>query len=124
VQLIGGKTYGKPVGFFAIKIDKIELYLPQFETKNSLNEGGYYTGLPVDYTVVDDVSRDFGDRNERLLAAALSHSEKGSFTFSKPDNTISSLRKMSVNEQRELTTELDKEVFKGMNYDKLKLKKR
>ena len=124
VQLIGGKTYGKPVGFFAIKIDKIELYLPQFETKNSLNEGGYFTGLPVNHTVPDDVTRDFGDRNEALLAAALSHSEKGIFTLSKPSNTISSVRKMSSSEERELTNELDQDLFKGMNYDKLKLKKK
>jgi hypothetical protein len=124
VQLIGGKTYGKPVGFFAISIDKIDLYIPQFETKNSLNEGGYYTGLPVNYTVPDDVTRDFGDRNEALLAAALSHSEKGTFTLSKPNNTISSVRKMSSSEERELTNELDQDIFKGMNYDKLKLKKK
>ena len=124
VQLIGAKTYGKPVGFFAISIDNIDLYMPQFETKNSLNEGGYFTGLPVNFAIPDDVTRDFGDRNEGLLAAALSHSEKGTFTLSKPNNTISSVRKMSASEERELTNELDGDVFKGMNYDKLKLKKK
>lgn len=124
VQLIGAKTFGKPVGFFAISIDNIDLYIPQFETKNSLNEGGYFTGLPVNFAIVDDVTKDFGDRNEALLAAALSFSEKGTFTLSKPNNTISSTRKMSASEERELTNELDQEIFKGMNYDKLKVKKK
>lgn len=124
IQLIGRQTYGKPVGFFAISIDNIDLYMPQFETKNSLKQGGYFTGLPVDFTVSDDVTKDFGDRTEALLAAALNHSEKNSFTLSKPNNTISSVRKMSASEERELTNELDGDEFKGMNYDKLKLKKK
>ncbi|RZL49787.1 MAG: hypothetical protein EOO93_23920, partial [Pedobacter sp.] len=34
VKLIGTQTYGKPVGFFPIKIDKVEMYIPEFETKN------------------------------------------------------------------------------------------
>jgi len=34
VKLIGHPTYGKPVGFFAIHIDKYDLYIPQFQTKN------------------------------------------------------------------------------------------
>lgn len=124
VKLIGRNTYGKPVGFFAISIDKLELYIPQFETKNSQNVGGYYTGLVPDFSIGDDVTKDFGDKTEGLLSAALSYSEKGTFTLSKPGNTISSLRKMTVNDEKELTNEFDKDKFKGMNYDKLKLKKK
>lgn len=125
VKLIGQKTYGKPVGFFAIKIDKIDLYIPQFETKNSQNIGGYYTGIPVDFTVADDVTKDFGDRTEALLAAALSYSEKGTFSLSKPNTTISSIRGMSAKEAQEMTDGLDKDQFNGMTYDKkFKLKQK
>ncbi len=118
VKVIGRTTYGKPVGFFAIGIDKLDLYVPQFETKNSQNAGGYYTGMTPDFSVADDVSKDFGDRTEALLAAALSYAEKGTFALAKPNNTISSLRQMSVSEEKELTNEFDQGKFKGMNYDK------
>lgn len=123
VKLIGQKTYGKPVGFFAINIDNIELYVPQFETKNSNNVGGYYNGMTVDFEVKDDVTKDFGDRTEKLLAAALSYSEKGTFSLGKPNNSISSVRSMSVQEAREMTEEFEKDKFNGMKYDKFKLKK-
>ncbi len=124
VKLIGRATYGKPVGFFAITIDKLDLYIPQFETKNSQNIGGYYTGLTPDFSIADDVTKDFGDRTEGMLAAALNYSEKGTFAVSKPNNTISSTRAMSVYEAEQLTNEFDKNKFKGMIDDKLKLKKK
>ncbi|MEJ7780249.1 MAG: S41 family peptidase [Daejeonella sp.] len=122
VKLVGSKTYGKPVGFFAISIDKFDLYIPQFETKNSRNEGGYFDGMAVDFSSSDDVSKDFGDPSEKLLAAALSYSEKGTFTISKPNTTISSTKAMSVSEAEHLTEEIDKNRFKGMVDDKFKLK--
>ncbi|MFA6945041.1 MAG: S41 family peptidase [Pedobacter sp.] len=123
IKLIGQKTYGKPVGFFAIGIDQLDLYVPQFETKNQKNEGAYYSGMAVDYTVSDDVTRDFGDPAEKLLAAALSYSEKGTFAFSTIPNTISSLSGMSVFEAERLNEVFDRNKFKGMIDDKLKLKK-
>lgn len=122
VKLIGRQTYGKPVGFFAIRIDKLDLYIPQFETKNNKNEGGYFTGMPVDYSIADDVTKDFGDPTEKLLAAALSYSEKGTFSVSNIPNKIASLSGMSVSETQQLNEVFDKNVFKGMIDDKLKLK--
>jgi carboxyl-terminal processing protease len=123
VKLIGQKTYGKPVGFFAIQIDNLDLYVPQFETKNQKNEGGYYTGLAVDYTVSDDVTKDFGDPTERLLAAALSYSEKGTFSISNIPSKIASVSAMSAFEAERLNEVFDRNVFKGMVDDKLKFKK-
>ncbi|MHB1179112.1 MAG: S41 family peptidase [Daejeonella sp.] len=124
VKLIGGKTYGKPVGFFALHIDKVDLYIPQFETKNSRNEGGYYDGMAVDFSTPDDVTKEFGDPTEKLLAAALSYSAKGTFSISKPNTTISSTKPMSVSEAEHLTEEIDKNRFKGMVDDKFKLKRK
>ncbi|SKB33573.1 S41 family peptidase [Daejeonella lutea] len=125
VKLIGRTTYGKPVGFFAIGIDKLDLYIPQFETKNSQNVGGYYTGMTPDFTVADDVTKDFGDKTESLLAAALSYSEKGTFSLIKPNTTISSVKPMSVKEAEVMTDKLDGNRFRGMSYDKkLKLKQK
>lgn len=123
VKIIGQKTYGKPVGFFAISIDKLDLYVPMFETKNQKNEGGYYSGMAVDYPVSDDVTKDFGDPTERLLAAALNYSEKGTFSISNIPSKIASVSGMSVFETERLNEVFDRNVFKGMVDDKLKLKK-
>lgn len=126
VKLIGRKTYGKPVGFFAINIDQLDLYVPQFETKNQKNVGGYYAGLTVDKDLFDDVTKDFGDEKESLLAAALSYSEKGTFSVTTKGNTLSSLSGMSVSQERVLNESLeDRNSFNGMIDDtrkKLKIK--
>ncbi|MBM3401082.1 MAG: hypothetical protein FJY21_01985 [Bacteroidetes bacterium] len=123
VKLIGQKTYGKPVGFFAIKIDKLDLYVPMFETKNQRNDGGFFNGMTVDFTVSDDVTKDFGDSTERLLAAALNFSEKGTFSINNIPSKIASAAGMSVLETERISEVLEKNIFKGMIDDKLKLKR-
>lgn len=123
IKVIGQKTYGKPVGFFGIKIDKLELYVPQFETKNQKNEGGYYYGMSVDFSVTDDVTKDFGDPTERLLAAALNYSQKGTFAVTNVPNTISSVRSMPVEDIDRINQKLEGYHFNSMILDKpLKLK--
>lgn len=85
VKLIGRNTYGKPVGFFDININKYQLYVPEFETKNSANQGGYYTGMTpgsTDYPGkldADDLTKDFGDPTEGLLAHALNYVTTGNY---------------------------------------------
>lgn len=125
VKLIGRKTYGKPVGFFAINIDQLDLYVPQFETKNQKNIGGYYSGLSVDKEIADDVTKDFGDPSEALLAAALSYAEKGTFSVNAKGNTLSSLSGLSVFQEKVLNEALqEKDYFNGMVDDRpKKLKK-
>ncbi|WP_421943064.1 S41 family peptidase [Pedobacter sp.] len=113
VKLIGSKTYGKPVGFFAIKIDKSDLYLPQFQTKNQLNQGDYFDGMAVDKSLADDVTKEFGDPTEKLLAQALNYSATGSFTSFLKENTISGTTPFSNSQMIDLTGKMDHE-FKGM----------
>jgi C-terminal processing protease CtpA/Prc len=85
VQLIGRTSYGKPVGFFAINISNYQLYIPEFETKNSAGQGGYYTGMvpgSADYPGIndaDDLTKDFGDPTEVLLAHALNYVKNGTY---------------------------------------------
>ncbi len=87
VQLIGTTTYGKPVGFFAIPIGAYQYYTPEFETKNSAGQGGYYAGMTpgsATYPGVqanDDFTHDFGDVNEALLARAINYSVKGTYSI-------------------------------------------
>ncbi|WP_316832015.1 S41 family peptidase [Pedobacter aquatilis] len=123
VKLIGRKTYGKPVGFFSIRIDKNDLYIPQFQTKNQLNQGDYFDGMTVDKDIADDVTKDFGDTSEKLLAQALNYSANGAFTSYLKDNTISSTSALSRMQMEDLTGKIDHE-FKGMiETRKLKLNK-
>src|SRR6201999_3418390 len=67
VQFVGETSYGKPVGFFDIDINKYQMYIPEFYTQNSAGQGGYYSGFTpgtADYPGFndqDDVTKDFGD---------------------------------------------------------------
>ncbi len=75
-------TYGKPVGFFGIQIvDKnIELYVSSFKTFNANKEGEYYNGMVPAYHVWEfSTFKDFGDPQETMTAAALSHIKNGKY---------------------------------------------
>lgn len=80
VKLVGETTYGKPIGFFPIRIEnKYEVYYSMFETKNAKEQGGYYNGMVPDYaenqledTFFDDPRYELGSKNEGYLAKALS----------------------------------------------------
>jgi len=130
VKLIGNTTYGKPVGFFDIDINKYQMYIPEFETKNSLDEGGYYTGMEPETTTypgkkaLDDVTHDFGDPDELLLKYAINYVKNG--TFSVPQQQVQSTGKVatfSIEQANTAAKDLDAGKFSGLIYDKpLKLK--
>jgi C-terminal processing protease CtpA/Prc len=71
IALIGDTTYGKPVGFFGIGIDKYTVYMSQFTTVNSQDKGDYYAGIAPDHLAADDYMHDFGDPQEVCLGKAL-----------------------------------------------------
>ncbi|MDB5119977.1 MAG: peptidase [Sphingobacteriales bacterium] len=87
VKLVGSKTYGKPVGFFPITIDKYSIYMSNFNIQNSAGQGNYYDGLPVDISGIDDVTHDFGDAQENLTAKALAYITNGTIVSSVKNNT-------------------------------------
>ncbi|GAA4199103.1 S41 family peptidase [Pedobacter jeongneungensis] len=113
VKLIGKTTYGKPVGFFSIRIDKNDLYIPQFQTKNQLDQGNYFSGMTVDKDVADDLSKDFGDPSEKMLAQALYYSANNNFTALARDNNLSSTSGATRGQIDAANEKLDHE-FKGM----------
>jgi carboxyl-terminal processing protease len=86
VQFVGQTSYGKPVGFFDIDINKYIMYTPEFSVQNSANQGGYYAGFDpatTGYPGVndfDDLTKDFGDPTEGLLAHILTDVNTGSYT--------------------------------------------
>ncbi|WP_423148138.1 S41 family peptidase [Rubrolithibacter danxiaensis] len=115
VKLIGKKTYGKPVGFFAIHIDKYDMYIPEFETKNQQEVGGYYTGMAVDKEGYEDLSKKFGDPSEVYLSYALNHAANGTFSVSNPSiSAISSTKFKSSSAGQKITAEFGNIEFKGM----------
>jgi carboxyl-terminal processing protease len=81
VKLVGRTTYGKPVGFFPVRVEnKYDVYLSMFETRNKLDQGGYYAGMTTDVVdqggtssraVFDDATHDFGDPEENYTKNAL-----------------------------------------------------
>jgi len=131
VQFIGETSYGKPVGFFDIDINKYQLYIPEFYTQNSAGKGGYYAGFTpgsTDYPGVsdyDDVTKDFGDPTEGLLAHALNYVKTG--TYAVKIQSIQSLQAkygtFSMAEQATAAHLIDKHKFTGMIFDNMKKKK-
>lgn len=89
VTIIGSRSYGKPVGFFGIRIDDYTLYLSNFTTVNAANEGDYFSGFEPDIPAADDVTRDFGDPQEICLSVAMTLIEQGTKT---PPNARVTLR--------------------------------
>jgi carboxyl-terminal processing protease len=125
VKLIGGTTYGKPVGFFDIDINKYQMYIPEFETKNSTGQGGYYTGMTpgsATYPGVkdfDDATKDFGDTTEVLLHHAINYVKKG--VFSVPTTRIQGLsgglKIFSVDQSNEAGVVVNGNQFNGMIFN-------
>ncbi|TDQ08161.1 S41 family peptidase [Pedobacter metabolipauper] len=126
VKLVGKTTYGKPIGFFPIRLEnRYDVYMSLFETKNSMGEGGYYTGIVPDVDgLIDYGDYDFGNPSDGYLAKALDLLAPGV-------TAIGSLnRVMSVSDSKGSTTpgkllaefENDKE-FVGMIEDRYKIKK-
>lgn len=108
VKTFGSTSYGKPVGFFPIRIDKYDVYLSSFSTKNSEGDGDYYDGIAPDLETPDDVKHDFGDTNESSLAAALAYLTSGSL---KVNRTLSTQQTKSENT---LNKAIGNQDFKGM----------
>ncbi|WP_017257610.1 S41 family peptidase [Pedobacter arcticus] len=90
VKTVGSTSYGKPVGFFPIRIDKYDLYLSSFFTTNANGEGNYFAGITPDAVREDDVEKGFGDPNEESLSSAISFLTVGKFTTSTSTKKVNS----------------------------------
>lgn len=77
MALVGGNTFGKPVGQFGFDLAACDLRVRAvaFQTVNANNQGEYYTGLasvvPNTCRAGDDITRPLGDPREASIAAAL-----------------------------------------------------
>jgi len=79
VKTIGDTTNGKPVGMYGFKHNVAYMFWPiSFELKNTLGEGDFYDGFTPEKYVPDDITHDWGDRNEACLKEAIYYLENGS----------------------------------------------
>lgn len=122
VQLVGRTTYGKPVGFFDIDINKYVLYTPEFSVKNSAGIGDYYSGFTPGTTTYpgindyDDPTKEFGDPAEVLLSHVLHYLKTGTYAVTPNSNPTVNLNRrilfMKETDQNPLGGKTD--YFKGM----------
>jgi C-terminal processing protease CtpA/Prc len=132
VQFIGEISYGKPVGFFDININQYTMYTPEFYTENSAGQGGYYTGFTPGangypgFSDADDMTKDFGDPTEGLLADAINYIKTGTYSVRTPviQSINSRQQNLAFHFNNRLTTDLNTRKFTGMVVDAkfLKLK--
>ena len=124
VKVVGSQSYGKPIGFFPIRIDKYDVYFSMFQTKNSLGSGEYYNGISPDISISDDVRRDKCDMwvlGDGPMAAAYNYITS---------NTVSSLSsKQGFNTSAKASVVLETPgkslsdfEFKGMIENRVKIK--
>ncbi len=71
VNLVGGTTNGKPVGFFPIPVGEWYILPVSFRTTNRHGAGNYFNGLQVNNVVADGLDKDWGDLQESSLASAI-----------------------------------------------------
>jgi hypothetical protein len=78
VTIVGNRTFGKPVGQYGFDFCDKVLFPVSFETRNSLGEGEFFSGLEADCAAADDLERALGDPEEASLAEAFNFLRTGS----------------------------------------------
>ncbi len=87
VVSVGDTTHGKPTGMNIWYVGhrnttgkKYAMAPVTFKTVNSQGLGEYFKGIPPNKLVADDITHDFGDRQEANLKEAIRYLENGNFT--------------------------------------------
>ena len=123
VELVGDTTYGKPVGEIPIPLGsdgKYILYSPQIYVENSANQGDYYAGMTPGSGAYkgaledDDVTKDFGDSTENMLAHALNYVKTGTYAINKPQvqSLLAGKQLFTMPQQKALVRKMDQHKFK------------
>lgn len=73
VKLIGSTTHGKPVGMYILHVDEIDLAIAPIAFKNVNHDGygDYFDGMSVNIQEIDDLTHNWGNVEEKMLAAAI-----------------------------------------------------
>jgi len=124
VKLIGSKTYGKPVGFFGMVIDKYTVYMSSFLIKNATGFSNYFDGMPVDITAEPDGRYELGDPNETCLNKVLTYIQLIKAVVGAETKVINSLRSPITTLQMSGVTRISDtaSLLNGMIEDRMRLK--
>lgn len=80
VILIGSNTHGKPVGMYSFENGDY-VYLPiSFQLVNAFGYGDFFGGIGVDFNIYDDLSYDYGNPDDPIIAEALAYLGSGIFS--------------------------------------------
>jgi carboxyl-terminal processing protease len=126
VEFIGETSYGKPVGFFDIDINKYIMYTPEFSVENSANQGGYYAGFTPGTTgypglqAPDDLTKEFGDPTEGLLSDVLNYVQTGTYAVARrtAPGIVSDANTLSLRRSSAMVLHAQKPKFTGMVFNK------
>jgi carboxyl-terminal processing protease len=77
VVVIGGKTYGKPVGQYGIEFCDKLLAAVSFALRNADGQGDFFDGFAPDCPAPDDADHQLGDPEEGSLKEALTFATTG-----------------------------------------------
>ncbi len=80
VLLVGESTYGKPVGSYGFEFGGYVLNPISLRLSNALGTADYYTGIPVNASQNDGLSKNWGDETESCLSEALYYYKNGGFS--------------------------------------------
>ncbi|MNL59459.1 hypothetical protein D3C87_1831940 [compost metagenome] len=81
VKVAGSQTYGKPVGFFVVKVDVYRIYFAGFLIRNAEGWSDYFNGISPDIPVQADDNALPGDPQEACLKAVLADIGAGPVTI-------------------------------------------
>lgn len=132
VKMVGTQTYGKPVGFFPIRLEnKYDVYYSLFQTKNSLGLGDYYNGFTPDVSfgtdprgTLDDPRNNFGDPQEYYTSVALKEfGATGPITIAAAKTMSINGKNVSVQSLKPMKPIVDGDEFVGMIETNHKIKK-
>jgi len=71
VTIVGGRTYGKPVGQYGLDFCDKTFAVVAFHLRNARREGDFFNGFAPDCPAPDDIEHQFGDPAEGSLQEAL-----------------------------------------------------
>ena len=125
VKLVGKTTYGKPVGFFPIRLqNKYDVFYAMFETKNSQDQGGYFSGIVPDYDLNENPTYQLGDEKEPYLAKAISILNPAVVATAVAKGAIMNIagRQVNLDDQNQIIPVEQPGSFMGMIEDRFKRK--
>ncbi|GHB68146.1 peptidase S41 [Psychrosphaera saromensis] len=88
VTIVGDTTCGKPIGMSPELVCDHVIYAINFQTMNAVGFGDYFDGLPATCSVADEVTGNWGDDNDPILAEGLNYLATGQCSASSASSKL------------------------------------